>query len=161
MLIWPGIAPANEKTAPPERREPGNEGIKMLEQYAEQQYLGENFNCAEAVLMAVNQAYHLGLSAESAKLVGGFGGGMGCASTCGALCGAIAAMGAVKLKGKAHEQPAFRAECAELVKEFEARLGSSCCAELRLKYATQQQRCLKTVLAACAVLESHLEEAAR
>lgn len=133
----------------------------MLEQHAERLYLKENFNCAETVLMAVNETCGLGMTEEAAKLVGGFGGGMGCGRTCGALCGAIAALGAVKMGRRAHESPGFNKECGDLVKEFEEKMGSSSCAELRSRYATLEKRCLKTVLAVCDLLENHLEETAK
>jgi C_GCAxxG_C_C family probable redox protein len=118
-------------------------------------------NCAEAVLLAANDVYGLGLSDETAKVVGGFGGGMGCGNACGALCGAIAVMGVKKMGRRAHETPGFSPACGALVKDFEAALGSTMCADLRKIHANQTQRCLKTVLAACDVLESHLAEAAK
>ena len=104
----------------------------MLKERATYYYMEDGCNCAEAVLLAANDVYGLGLSDETAKVVGGFGGGMGCGNACGAL-----------------------------VKDFEAALGSTMCADLRKIHANQTQRCLKTVLAACDVLESHLAEAAK
>ena len=131
----------------------------MMKERATYFYMEDNCNCAEAVLLAANAEYGLGLTEESCKLVGGFGGGMGCGNACGALCGAISALGAKKMGRRAHDNPAFRQECAKLVKEFEEALGHTQCSELKKLHATQAQRCLKTVLAACDVLESHLAAA--
>ena len=128
----------------------------MLKERATYYYMEDGCNCAEAVLLAANDVYGLGLSDETAKVVGGFGGGMGCGNACGALCGAIAVMGVKKMGRRAHETPGFSPACGALVKDFEAALGSTMCADLRKIHANQTQRCLKTVLAACDVLESHL-----
>lgn len=133
----------------------------MLKEHATYYYMEDNCNCAEAVLLAANKEYGLGLPDECAKLVGGFGGGMGCGNACGALCGAISALGAVKMGRRAHDDPAFRQECAKLVKAFEEALGHTQCGELKKLHATQAQRCLKTVQAACDVLENHLAAAAK
>jgi C_GCAxxG_C_C family probable redox protein len=133
----------------------------MLKERATYYYMEDGCNCAEAVLLAANDVYGLGLSDETAKVVGGFGGGMGCGNACGALCGAIAVMGVKKMGRRAHETPGFSPACGALVKDFEAALGSTMCADLRKIHANQTQRCLKTVLAACDVLESHLAEAAK
>ena len=130
----------------------------MLKEHATYYYMEDGCNCAEAVLLAANEVYHLGLAEDCAKLVGGFGGGMGCGNACGALCGAIAALGAKKMGRRAHETPALRQECAQLVKEFEEALGHTQCSERKKLHATQAQRCLKTVQVACDVLESHMAD---
>ena len=131
----------------------------MLKEHATHFYLEDGCNCAEAVLLAANAEYNLGLTDDVCKLMGGFGGGMGCGNACGALCGAISALGAVKMGRRAHDNPGFRQECAKLVKSFEEALGHTQCAELKKLHATQAQRCLKTVQLACDVLESHLAAA--
>ena len=131
----------------------------MLKEHATHFYLEDNCNCAEAVLMAANAEYGLGLSDDACKLVGGFGAGMGCGNTCGALCGLIAAYGALKMGRRAHESYGFNKVCGDLVRDFEAALGGTLCAELKKIHANQTQRCLKTVLAACDVLESRLAAA--
>lgn len=40
-------------------------------------YLEKDYNCAETILRAANEEYHLGLNEDSFRLVSGFGGGMG------------------------------------------------------------------------------------
>ena len=39
-------------------------------------YLEKDYNCAETILRAANEEYHLGLNEDSFRLVSGFGGGM-------------------------------------------------------------------------------------
>lgn len=131
----------------------------MLKEHATRFYLEDNCNCAEAVLLAANVEYNLGLGDDACKLVGGFGGGVGCGITCGALLGAVAALGAIKMGRRAGETYGFNKECGDLARAFRAKLGDTNCSELRKLHAHQTQRCLKTVLAACDVLESHLAEA--
>ncbi|MDD7311475.1 MAG: C-GCAxxG-C-C family (seleno)protein [Clostridiaceae bacterium] len=133
----------------------------MLQEHAKHFYLDDNCNCAEAVLLAANAEYGLGLPDDAVKLVGGFGAGMGCGNACGALCGAVAALGVMKMGRRAHETYGFGKECGDLVRAFEAEMGGTQCSVLRKVHANQEQRCLKSVLAACAVLESHLEETAK
>ena len=56
----------------------------MLKDKVYKYYVEQGMNCAEAMLLGANEEYGLGLSPESAKLIGGFGGGMGRRKTCGA-----------------------------------------------------------------------------
>lgn len=130
----------------------------MLKEHAEHFYLHDGCNCAEALLLAANAEYGLGLPDEAAKLMGGYGGGVSCGSTCGALLGAVAAFGALRMGRRAHETPGFNGQCARLTEEFRQRMGDVSCAQLRQMHATEKQRCLKTVLAACDALESLLTE---
>lgn len=128
----------------------------MLQEQAKHFYLEDHCNCAEAVLLAANAAYNLGLTDDQCKLVGGFGGGVGCGITCGALLGAVAALGAAKMGRRAQETYGFNKECGDLAREFQAKLGDTNCSVLRKLHANESRRCLKTVLAACDVLESHM-----
>ena len=48
----------------------------MLQEHAKHFYLDDNCNCAEAVLLAANAEYGLGLPDDAVKLVGGFGAGI-------------------------------------------------------------------------------------
>ena len=128
----------------------------MLKQLAEKYYIDEKYNCAESLLMAANEYYHLGLSSKDAALVSGFGAGMGCGDTCGALCGALAAYGKLCVEGKAHQTPGFSKNCGDLVLKFKDQLGSTLCAELTPLYKTEKNRCLAAVLKAADVLEAHI-----
>ncbi|MEG0804634.1 MAG: C-GCAxxG-C-C family (seleno)protein, partial [Pygmaiobacter sp.] len=130
----------------------------MLKERAKQFYLGENRNCAEAILLAANEAYALGLDPESIKLVGGFGGGMGCGSVCGALSGAIAALGKRNIATTAHETAGFQDTCAELVSRFRQELGALDCTELTVRYKKDTTRCLAVVERAAELLEEFCKE---
>ena len=63
----------------------------MLRKIAEG-YYKQGYNCAEAMLRAINMAWGLRLSDESLRLAAGFGGGMGCEDACGAMTGAVAGL---------------------------------------------------------------------
>lgn len=127
----------------------------MLKDIAAKHY-NDGRNCAEALLMAANEQYNLGLTDENIHLVGAFGGGMGCGSTCGALCGMIAALGAMRIRTTAHEAEGLRDESAALVKAFEEKLGSTVCEKLMELYKTPETRCVKTVELAAEVFEDFL-----
>lgn len=116
-------------------------------------YLEDDFNCAEAVLLAANDRWDLGLTAEDIKLVGGFGGGMACGKTCGAICGAVAAFGKIAVKTeRSKETEGFRDRCAAMVAAFEKELSGTDCAELKPLYNDEETRCLKVVTTAMKVL---------
>ena len=86
----------------------------MLRETAEG-YYKQGYNCAEAMLRAINMAWGLRLSDESLRLAAGFGGGMGCEDACGAMTGAVAGLSALLVKDKAHATPGFGALCAQWV----------------------------------------------
>ena len=65
------------------------EELLMLKEKAGQYYFVQDKSCAEAILLAANEAYHLGMTEEATKLFAGFRTGMGMGGTCGALSGAI------------------------------------------------------------------------
>lgn len=117
-------------------------------------YYNEGRNCAEAILLASNEKYELGLCEEATKLIVGFGGGMGCGSVCGTLAGSIAVLG--KLFS---DRPDFRKTCAEFVKIFEDGLGcgSVNCKDLVKKYKNGETRCLGAVVTGAELLEKFIE----
>lgn len=126
-----------------------------LREQAKKYYTDEGKNCAVSILLAGSDVYGLGLGAEDAKLVVGFGGGMGCGGTCGALAGSIALLG--KLFAGRED---FRTICAEFVKTFEDALecNSIDCSVLCPKYKTEERRCEETVLRAADLLEKFIGE---
>lgn len=93
----------------------------------------EELNCAEKIIHGANQAYDLGLSPESLKVAKGFGGGMGIGSTCGALTGGIMAI-SKKFAGSNLGKEEFYAIIQDYLNEYEARMGSIYCKELKEKY---------------------------
>lgn len=126
-----------------------------LKEQAAMYYTEQNKNCAVAMLLASNDVYGLGLSAEDAKLVVGFGGGMGCGSTCGALAGSIAVLGKI-FAGRED----FRQLCGGFVKVFREGLSydSTDCCVLMPKYKTETKRCEAVVVRAAELLEAYIAE---
>lgn len=119
-------------------------------------YYGElDKNCAEALLLAANDVYNLGITENDVNLFIGFGGGMGCGSTCGALTGAIGVLS--KLYGNKPKDE-FRPLCGEFVSKFRSRLGSIDCDTLSAKYKTEADRCIKTVVMTAEVLEEYINK---
>ena len=126
-----------------------------LKEQAAMYYTEQNKNCAVAMLLASNDVYGLGLSAEDAKLVVGFGGGMGCGSTCGCLAGSIAALG--KLWSKREN---FRPLCAGFTEAFKKAMDSDSwdCAPLKERYQVPEFRCKEVVIRAADALEAYITE---
>ena len=108
-------------------------------------YYSRGYNCAEAMLLAINEVYALGLTEASIKLVSGFGGGMGKQMACGAMTGAIAGLGQLLVETKSKGTPGFSAICAAWVDAFTADLGSDQCSDLMPRYKTGTEGCLETV----------------
>ncbi len=130
----------------------------MLADIAQRYYQQGNYNCAESVLLAANEAYGLGLDPDSCfRLVSAFGGGMGCGMVCGALAGGMAALGQAVVTTRAHETEGFKALCAGYARAFNETLGGSDCAQLRPRYFRAEAKCLGTVRLACDVLEQQLD----
>ena len=113
---------------------------KKAMQRAEENYAGENMNCAEAVMEALVHAGALSASKKVVAMACGFGGGGGMTGgSCGALCAAIMAVGHewgredpyalpadqrikdVRMKGRRYNN---------MVAEFTQKFGSSLCGEI-------------------------------
>lgn len=118
-------------------------------------YTEKNMNCAEAILLASNEHYKLGLSGEEdAKLVIGFGGGLGCGKLCGSLAACISVLGI--LYG---DRPDIRAICANFTKKFneDLKVNSIDCEPIAAKYKTAEKRCEDAVLIAAGSFEEFLK----
>ena len=132
----------------------GMEGVFcMTRDYVGNYYLNQNYNCAESLLRAANDAYQLGIPEESFKLVGGFGAGMGCGTSCGALCAGISAIGAACIQSKAHETAGLGDLTTKFVEGFRAQMGSETCSEIVKTFKKPDVRCLETVLRTADVLD--------
>ena len=119
-------------------------------------YLEKDYNCAETILRAANEEYHLGLNEDSFRLVSGFGGGMGCGGTCGALSSAMAVISMFLVEERAHATEGFKEKCANFCQTFERELGSTKCSVLKEKYTQEDSRCYKTVEISYRLLENFL-----
>lgn len=131
--------------------------MSVLENKATQYYRAD-YNCAEALLRAINDVYALAMPEESLKLVSGFGGGMGCQRACGALCSGIAALGPLKVRGRAHTTEGFGLMCSAWVDAFIHDLGSDQCSDLKPLYKREGSGCLLTVQMGAAAFEQFLAE---
>lgn len=110
--------------------------------------------CAEAVLLAANEVYGLGLTEEDAGLFAGFRTGMGCGGTCGGLAGAIGV-----LSRKYSQRDDLKEVCAKFVEAFEQKLacGSTDCSVLAPRYKTEASRCRAGVELAAEALEEFID----
>lgn len=126
-----------------------------LQEQAKIYYTDQGKNCAVAMLLAGSDVYSLGLGAEDAKLLVGFGGGMGCGSTCGALAGSIAVLGKI-FSGRED----FRSLCGKFVKIFRDGLqqDSTDCAKLAAKYKSADRKCEAVVVRTAELLEMFIAE---
>ena len=118
-------------------------------------YSTHNKGCAEAILLAANDVFGLGLTEAEADLFAGFRTGMGCMSTCGCLSGAV---GVLSRKYKSRED--LKELCARFVKEFERKLacGSVDCSAISEKYKTETDRCMAAVELSAEALEHFIND---
>lgn len=129
-----------------------------LREIATKYYLEQGYNCAEALLLAGNELYSLGIGEKDLLIISGFGGGMGCGSTCGAVAGCIALLGRLQLEKAAHESETFGPNCAAFIAAVKEEYGSCDCSDLRPKLAGDKPRCVGTVEAIAEVFEAHLSK---
>ena len=108
-------------------------------------FINKDFNCAEAILHALNDEYSLGIPKEAFRLIGGFGGGMTCGKNCGALCGGCAALGWSLISERAHATPELKDFVSLFATEFTHRFGSDRCDELTPTYKQEDVRCLHLI----------------
>ena len=127
----------------------------MLKEKAGQYYFVQDKSCAEAILLAANEAYHLGMTEEATKLFAGFRTGMGMGGTCGALSGAIGV-----LSSKYGTREDLKTICPDFVAAFEQKLalGTTECAPLAAKYKTEGKRCRDAVELTAEALEEFIDK---
>lgn len=122
-------------------------------------YMHRNdFNCAETMLHAANEAYEIGLSEQTMRVASPFGGGMGHEGACGAMTGALMALGAMRGNGKSHQDPRLGELRDEFVRRFEGRFGSTLCATIKARYRDPVKNCQVVVEGAAEILEEVMAE---
>ena len=124
----------------------------MLKDVAEKYYFN-NYNCAESVFLAADEYYSLGIDPSASRLVGGFGGGIQTGSACGAFLAAVSVLSHLCIDKKAHESGTLRNAVSLFVTEFEEKIQSSLCREIRPRVFEPDRRCAVTVDTACDILE--------
>ena len=124
-----------------------------LKERAGYYYFTLDKGCAEAILLAANEVYELGLTEAETGLFAGFRTGMGCGSTCGSLTGAIGVLSR-KYAGRAD----LKELCARFVEVFEQKLacGATDCATLAARYKTETSRCRAAVELTAEALEEFI-----
>ncbi|MBO4919051.1 MAG: C-GCAxxG-C-C family protein [Erysipelotrichaceae bacterium] len=125
-----------------------------LEELVHHYYFDENYNCAETIIHAANDYYHLDVKQEDMKLFGGFGGGMFSGLVCGALVADVAVISRMIVQRSAKEEKgSVRPKIQETVRTFRNHLEGLSCAELKPKYHTKEEGCYRTILLGAQALE--------
>lgn len=113
---------------------------------AKELYLKDNYNCAEATWLGLNQDIDKAEQALGLKLSSGFGGGAACGSICGAVAGAVMAIGrwyGRELGGPRSEEAKNLTKA--LVDAFIAEYGSVNCADIKPKGDDYRSKCAEYV----------------
>ena len=126
----------------------------MLKEKASYHYFDQGKSCGEAILLAANEVYNLGLTEGEIQLFAGFRTGMGCGSTCGALAGAIGVLS--RMYGQRED---FNALCGQFVDKFQQALDCGCtdCATLAARYKTPETRCTAAVALTAQALTAFID----
>ena len=125
-----------------------------LEELVHHYYFDENYNCAETIIHAANDYYHLDVNGEDMKLFGGFGGGMYSGMVCGALIADVAVISRmIVLRSAKEEKESVRPKIQKMVRIFKNHLDGLSCVELKPKYHTKEEGCYKTILLGAQALE--------
>lgn len=110
---------------------------------AEELFLRQNHNCAEAVYAAAAEVLGTGSADPAVKrALGAFGGGLSSGSFCGALAGAAAFLGERYSEGLGHDSPAMGARVRALIESLAGELGSTDCAALRPVFRSDERKCM-------------------
>jgi C_GCAxxG_C_C family probable redox protein len=126
----------------------------MLKELIQEGYgVKEDLNCAETILYAANQVYHLDLNSDSLKLAAAFGGGMGIESVCGVLASSLMVLGRLFIKETAHKHPEIKELSKELFDTFQKEMGDILCKPLKDNYRTEEKKCREVILKGAEVLD--------
>lgn len=126
----------------------------MLKELIQEGYgVKEDLNCAETILYAANQVYHLDLNSDSLKLAAAFGGGMGIESVCGVLAGSLMVLGRLFIKETAHQHPEIKELSKELFDTFQKEMGDILCKPLKDNYRTEEKKCREVILKGAEILD--------
>lgn len=131
----------------------------MLKEIALKYYQKDyDYNCAETILYAADEAYNMNLSKETFKVMAPFGGGLGVEDICGALSGAAAVIGLLFTNERGHESPKVRELTVKLVESFRSKLGTYNCRTLKEEYKTEAERCSTMIAVAAETLEEIIDK---
>ncbi|MBR4879735.1 MAG: C-GCAxxG-C-C family protein [Clostridia bacterium] len=124
-----------------------------IRDHVEKYFVGKGYNCAESTFLAANDAWELGMPAEAAKMMGGFGGGMATKGVCGAVSGGAAALSCLLVRESGHNSPLLMAKVKKYKELVIERLESENCSVLGPKYQTPATSCLQTILLCVDILD--------
>jgi C_GCAxxG_C_C family probable redox protein len=130
--------------------------MKYSDLVADDYMLKNDYNCAETMLHAANEAYDLGLSEEAMRAASAFGGGMGREDACGAMTGALMALGCMRSRDWAHKDERLGELRDEFVRKFESRFGSLDCAAIKQTHRSETRGCQAVVEIAASLVEDVL-----
>ena len=120
---------------------------------------GHNYNCAEAMLRAVNDYYKLDLPEKMLYSVSGFGGGAGHDLLCGGLQSAIITLGVLfSVNGRGHDSELLNQLTDRLLNEFAEKMGHTDCVFLKSHYHVPVHKCESVLVKACDILEELISE---
>ena len=126
-----------------------------MKKYYNKEY---NFNCAETIMYAANDAYSLNLDKNTLRTMSAFGGGMCIGDTCGAITGALAVLAIIFTKQKSHESDKIKKLTVEFFNKFTDVLGMKNCIELKNEYFNNEERCSKMLYTSAEILEQLIKE---
>lgn len=129
----------------------------MLDKIAEK-YYDKGYNCAESIVHAGNELYHLGLSEHDMRMTAAFGAGLQVGDVCGVITGASCILSCLFVETKAHESEKIRPAIMKMVREMQKEYGGRICAQIKPRYFDKEIRCKNTVIAGAKVLEQVIEE---
>jgi C_GCAxxG_C_C family probable redox protein len=121
-------------------------------------FFEQNYNCAEAVWLGLNQDLSKEEQAFGLKLASGFGGGAACGSICGAVAGAILAIGrwyGRELGGPRSDDA--KSLTLELVEAFKQEFGSLDCRDIKPQEDNYRVKCAEYVDFCARVTEELLD----
>lgn len=125
--------------------------------YSEEERPLYHINCAEALLMAANEEYKLGLDDKFIKAVCPFGGGIQSEKTCGALLGSVAALGVMYAEQKPTTNEKMKEMTKKFVEEFEKEFGALDCATIKAHHRSETEGCNPVKIRAAEVFERVVE----
>lgn len=129
--------------------------VETTMKYYDKKY---DLNCAECMLVAVNEVYDLNISKQTLMTMASFGGGMAIGSVCGAATGAIAALGIMFTTERGHQSPHVREMTSKFLYEFNRRMNSVDCISLKEKYYECETRCSKMMIVSAEILQELIED---
>lgn len=130
----------------------------LLEANVKHHYLENDFNCAETMIQACNDTFHLDLPESAYKMLSGFGNGLYTGNLCRTLVGCTCALSCMLVETRAHTTEHLPYAQRLLVRNFRNLLGNTQCAKLKAVHHSKEKRCLTTCLLAAKAMNQTLDQ---